>query len=373
MTEECATREPLMVEPSLRGAHVRFVVVVVAHAGIALIAAASGAVSFGGVIPWRITEWTIAALVASVFIVKFSRCETGPIFAVADDLLPGFTLLAVTLALATLAEGQTVLALEAIGLAGCGLALFAPRFRRDPLPAWVRTAPRLTIGVANVFVDNPTPHRTAAELVHSGVDVLVLNEVTDRFLESIDDLGGNVWFPHRIVDRGADPDYTTAVFSRLAFAEGSGVVVVPGPLRTVRVVIDVDGAPLQLIAMHLEANLERGGHPRWRAQMAALTAIAMQAPTRTVIAGDFNASVDRPPLEELLEHGYEDAHVALGRGLDLSLKLAPTGLLAAVGPVVRVDHMLTGGGVRAVEINRLRAPGSDHVPFAATVAIRRVD
>jgi hypothetical protein len=36
-----------------------------------------------------------------------------------------------------------------------------------------------------------------------------------------------------------------------------------------------------------------------------------------------------------------------------------------------VDHLLMGGDVRAVEITRLRAPGSDHLPFAATLAVRR--
>src|SRR5689334_17423863 len=104
MTQDCAMREPLMVASSARGAHVRFVFVLVAHAVLAVLAGVSGAVSFGGVLPWRITEWTIAALVASVFIVRFSRCDTGPIFAVADDLLPVITVLAVVLALATLAE-----------------------------------------------------------------------------------------------------------------------------------------------------------------------------------------------------------------------------------------------------------------------------
>jgi endonuclease/exonuclease/phosphatase family metal-dependent hydrolase len=235
----------------------------------------------------------------------------------------------------------------------------------------VRSAPRLTIGVANVFVDNRTPQRTAAELVHSGVDVMVVNEMTDRFLECIDDLGGNVWFPYRIVDSGADPEYATAVFSRFPLGDGSGVMVAPGPLRMIRAELAVDGAPpLTLIATHLEANIERGGHTRWRVQVRALIDVATKASSRTVIAGDLNASVDRPALDELLQHGYADAHISLGRGLDQSLKLAPRGPLAAFGAVTRVDHLLMGGDVRAVEITRLPAPGSDHVPFAATIAVR---
>ena len=185
-------------------------------------------------------------------------------FAVADDLLPLLTVLAFTLALATIAEGQAVLAIETIGLGLCGVAVIGPRLRRQSLPAWVPDVPRLTIAVANVFVDNPTPQRTAAELVHSGVEVIVINELTDRFLECIDELGGDVWFPHRIVDVGGDPEYTTAVFSRRPFGEGSGVVVAPVSLRLIRAEFDVDGTPLTLLATHLEANIGRGGHPRWR-------------------------------------------------------------------------------------------------------------
>ena len=201
--------------------------------------------------------------------------------------------------------------------------------------------------------------------------MIVVNEVTDRFLVCVDELGGNVLFPHRIIDIEGDPEYITGVFSRLPFQDGSGVVVAPGRLRIVRADLDVDGAPFVLLATHLEANLERGGHPRWRAQVASLAEIAARAPSRTVIAGDMNSSIDRPPVDDLLERGYTDAHVALGRGLDLSLKLAPKGPLASVGPVARVDHMLMAGDVRAIEITRLRAPGSDHVPFAATLAVRR--
>ncbi len=353
---------------SLVGAHVRFVGVLVAHVGLAAVAIGSDTVPFGGVLPWRVTEWMIAALVASVFIVKFSRCPTGAVFAVADDLLALVTLLALTLLCATMAEGQSVLAVEAAGLTACGIAVIGPRMRRDPQPAWVAAAPRLVIGVANVFVDNPTPMRTAAELVHSGADVLVLNEVTRDFLACIDEMGGAVWFPHRVVDRGAEPEYATAVFSRLAFDDTE--VTVAGPLRLIRVVASFSGTSFTLFATHLESNLESGGHDRWRAQIAALTEIASHAATRTVIAGDFNASVDRPQFDELLERGYTDTHSALGRGLDPSLKLAATGLLGGLGGVVRVDHLLLGGDVRAVDVVRLRAPGSDHVPFAATIAVR---
>ncbi len=371
MTGGCATHEPVTAPVSLRPARVRFVSVLVVQAALAVAAILSGTVSFGGVLPWRVIEWTMAGLVASVFVVKFSRVETGPVFAVADDLLPVLTLLALTLALATLAEGQSVLAIEAIGLGSWGIAVFAPRLRRQSPPAWVPHAARLSIAVANVFVDNPTPQRTAAELVHSGVDVIVVNELTDRFLQCVDELGGDVWFPHRIVDGGGDPEYVTAVFSRLPFGSGSCVMVLPGPLRVIRAHLDVDGTPLTLLATHLEANIERGGHPRWRAQLASLTGLASRSPSRTVIAGDLNSSIDRPPLDDLLEHGYTDAHVSLGRGLDASLKLAPKGPLAAFGAVARVDHLLMAGDVCAVEITRLRAPGSDHLPFAATLAVRR--
>ncbi|HEY1738476.1 MAG TPA: endonuclease/exonuclease/phosphatase family protein, partial [Acidimicrobiia bacterium] len=258
-----------------------------------------------------------------------------------------------------------------IGLGLCGVAVIGPRLRRQSLPEWVPDAPRLTIAVANVFVGNPTPQRTAAELVHSGVEVIVVNEVTDRFLECIDELGGDVWFPHRIIDHDGHPEYTTAVFSRRAFGAGSGLVVAPASLRVIRAHFDLDGTPLTLLATHLEANIERGAHPRWRAQVASLAALGAQAPSRTIIAGDLNSSIDRPSLDDLLERGYTDAHVSLGLGLDPSLKLAPRGPLAAMGAVARVDHLLMGGDVRAVEISRLRAPGSDHLPFAATIAVRR--
>ncbi len=371
MTDGRARDDSPAPSVSLRPAHIRFVLVLVGQVALAALAIVSRTASFGGVLPWRIVEWAVAGVVAAVFVVRFSRAETGPVLAVADDLLPVLIVVSLMLALATMAEDQTVLAIETLGLGLCGLALFAPRMRRDAVPSWVPDAPRIAIAQANVFVDNPTPQRTAAELIHSGVDVIVVNETTERFLACVDELGGDVWFPYRIVDLDGDPEYLTSVFSRTPFGDGSGVMVVPGGLRVVRAELDVDGTPLTVLATHLEANIERGGHPRWRAQVAALTDLAMHSPSRTIIVGDMNSSVDRPPFDDLLEHGFTDAHLSLGRGLDLSLKLAPRGPLASLGPVARVDHILMGGDVRAVEIVPLRAPGSDHVPFAATLAVRR--
>ena len=162
MTEKAPIDAPLAAAPSLGPAHVRFVSVLVVQAAIAVLAVGSKTDTFGGVLPWRLAEWTATGVVAAVLVVRLSRSETGPFLAVADDLLPLLLLLMLMLVVTTIVEGQSVLAIETLGLSAWGVALFAPRLRRDSLPPWVPEAPRIAIAVANVFVDNPTPQRTAA-------------------------------------------------------------------------------------------------------------------------------------------------------------------------------------------------------------------
>jgi endonuclease/exonuclease/phosphatase (EEP) superfamily protein YafD len=89
-----------------------------------------------------------------------------------------------------------------------------------------------------------------------------------------------------------------------------------------------------------------------------------------VVAGDLNTTTFRPKVQELLDTGLVDAHESLGEGLSASFKLAADGVLAAPGAVVRLDHALLSENVRAISADDLPSEGSDHVPFAVTLAVR---
>jgi endonuclease/exonuclease/phosphatase (EEP) superfamily protein YafD len=89
-----------------------------------------------------------------------------------------------------------------------------------------------------------------------------------------------------------------------------------------------------------------------------------------IIAGDLNTTRYRPEFQELLALGLSDAIDALGHGWKPSWKLRPTGVLGAVGAVVRLDHALVNADMYPVRIRDLEARGSDHLPFVLRVAVR---
>ena len=50
--------------------------------------------------------------------------------------------------------------------------LVIPRLISDRPPEWARSAPKLRLAVANVYIDNPTPEAAARQLTHMDADVI---------------------------------------------------------------------------------------------------------------------------------------------------------------------------------------------------------
>ena len=89
-----------------------------------------------------------------------------------------------------------------------------------------------------------------------------------------------------------------------------------------------------------------------------------------VIAGDLHTTIHRASYRDLEKVGLNSAHDDLGLGLRPSFKLAAAGILARLGPLVRLDHALTNRSVWATEVHDLDGAGSDHRPFVVTLAAR---
>ena len=75
----------------------------------------------------------------------------------------------------------------------------------------------------------------------------------------------------------------------------------------------------------------------------------------TILAGDFNATLDHAELRRLIDTGYEDAAATVGDGLRPTW---PQG--RRFPPPVTIDHVLADErcGVRKVTVHTI--PGTDH-------------
>ena len=310
----------------------------------------------------------VLAVLATVSASRLARVHGNAVLAVAQDILPLLLLPAWIVAPVALIEDHDVLAAMSAVLIGYHITLVVPRLRRTALPHWVERAPRVVLGVANVYVGNRTPDAAARQLVESGADVLVVLETTPRFRDAFDLIGGQEAYPHRVFDPDDGTAYAVSIYASRP-PQQMGMVSL-GELRAASAVVPCDATSLHVLGVIPTAVFEAGGYRAWRRQITALAQHVPLVHEPMVVAGDLNTTTFRPGVDELLAAGLTDAHESLGQGLKASFKWAANGFLGRIGPLVRLDHALLNRRVRALHVRELEAAGSDHHPFLVTLAVR---
>ncbi len=317
--------------------------------------------------------WGVVALLWSTVAVHLARrvlrLPSGGGFAIAYDSLPGLLVPAWVVSIWAWSTGHHLLGAASAVLCVYHLSLTVPRAHEVRRPKWVKGAAQFELAVANVFVDNPTPGRSAESLIAAGPDVIVINESNPAFLEAFEQADGAHEYPYRLTDPTDDGEYAITVMSKLPFQEGTGFVAI-GPMQAAEIRLRFDGSSLTVLAVHAFASLEQNGYVVWEAQMQALREHLAERPERVVVAGDFNTTHYRPEFMELLSTGARDAHDTLGRGWSPSIKLSATGVLSSLGPIARLDHAVFTDGLWPTHIRNLPAKGSDHHPFVVSLAVR---
>lgn len=315
-----------------------------------------------------VVEWAALGGLGVIAVTAVRRLHGNAALAIAHDLQPYLLGAAWPVMALSVLERSWWLAGAAALVAARHASLVLPRLRADRRPAWADEAPSLRVAVSNVYVDNETPGRLAAELVASEADVIVIAEWNARFAAAFSTTPGADAYAHRVDDPDDHSDYAVCVLSRLPLGEGSGMVSL-GALRAAHAVVRTERGPLHVFGLNPMAAVDPGGYDAWRAQMAELIALVPTLSHPFVLAGDLNTTQFRPEFRALLAAGTTDAHDSLGRGLSRSFRIAARGLLARVGEVVRLDHALLSSDVHAVDVRDLGRCGSDHRPFVVTLAI----
>lgn len=313
--------------------------------------------------------WGVVTVLAVVVLTWWSGVDRFAFLAMVHDSLPVVLSLAWVVGAYALYADWWPLAAAAAVFVGVHLAIVLPPLARGPVPAWVASAPRLSVALANVFVDNRTPDRAATALVQTGADVLVVAERTDDFLAGFRAAGGEVAYPSRLDGPADRPDYAMTIATRIGLLPGSEVVRAEA-LTAVRAVVDTGARPVTVLGVHLSALLAPGGFRAWRREIRELGEILATLTPPFVVIGDFNSSRFRPEFARLVRRaGLTDVHGGVGKGLSRSLKLSARGFLASVPAFTRVDHALVSPGLHALDVENLDTAGSDHHPFVATLAV----
>jgi endonuclease/exonuclease/phosphatase (EEP) superfamily protein YafD len=320
-----------------------------------------------------IVGWGVCAFLAVLLVTRRIQASTGAkanaAIAVVYDALPYLLAVAWVVLVGALLTAHWALAIAAGLLGAYHVALLAPRVVSESTPHWVERAPRLTVVVANVFIDNATPDDAARQLVACDADVVVIVESTPAFMEQFDRAGGDTAFPHRVTDPDDTSDYAVSVVGRRPMGPRSEMRDA-GPLRLAIADVDVDGVAKLLVALNPMAAVDPGGFDTWKEQIDALEAIVPTLPGPLVVVGDLNTTRYRPEFEALLTGRLRDGIDALGEGLSHSFKLGAEGALSSVGAVARLDHALVDDLVHPLSFEQLEPCGSDHFPFRLTMAVR---
>jgi endonuclease/exonuclease/phosphatase (EEP) superfamily protein YafD len=222
----------------------------------------------------------------------------------------------------------------------------------------------LHVMTANLLVGRADAASVVEAAATRDVDVLVLEEITPEALTALRAAGLRRAFPHT----AGRPEAGT--HGTMVFATGRirAVARLHTGLGSYAMDVAVPGGPVHLLAVHPRPPLGDAGS--WRADHGAVRQAARGAAGRTMIVGDLNATMDHAPMRELVGRGYRDAATQATSGWQPTWP-APGQLTrfgVPVPPLVAIDHVLLGDGLRAVRTESVTIPGTDHRALVAEVS-----
>jgi endonuclease/exonuclease/phosphatase (EEP) superfamily protein YafD len=306
--------------------------------------------------------------VVAVVTERTGRCGSH-VTAALQLLLPWWGLIAaVVVVVAAVARSWWLVIAAAVVVLGVAVVVVPKLARRRGGPPQTGSTRQFSVGLANLYLDNPEPEAATRQLLDAASEILVLTELTPHLLDAFDATGGRDRFPHRLHREPLHGEYEAGIFSVHPFTVAE--VHTEGELRVVDATVALPEGDMRVVVVHPEAPTDRAGFRRWRAQLRTLRELLAEAEPETIVLGDFNAGTLQPPYEALLTTSFRDAHDLLGSSLTPSWGVAP-GLPHWVPTfVARLDHLLVGPAVTVVELRDLDPIGSDHRPFLATLARR---
>lgn len=204
----------------------------------------------------------------------------------------------------------------------------------------------------NLRYDNPTPNEVFSMIGREKPDIVTLNEVSAYWVEKLAVLKGA--YPYQLIC--PPPAYIggSAILSRRPFADGFTPEC--GDRGSYgHVILDMNGRRLEVAAVHL-------GWPwpfaqPW--QVPRMEPLLADIGDTAIVAGDLNAV----PWSQTAQR------VARASGTEILRGVGPTYLDRRLPAWMRptmglpIDHMMVKGGIVPVNVRKLEAVGSDHLPL----------
>lgn len=294
--------------------------------------------------------WAVLAPVVGLVLVRLAGLDDGNVLALP---MAGFPLVAAGTVLLAVVFGVVRMkaAWLAAGLAVVQLAVLVPRFVPDGGEVG---AVRLRVGTINALAGR-VDAAALVELVRAErLDVLAVQELPGAGVRSLAAAGIDEVLPYQELH----PEQDTSIYSRLPL-HGGGLLAAPTTWGQTVAKVEVGGRAIRLVGVHTLYPL--GDAEKWGRDLAALR---VAAGPDVVMLGDFNATLDHASMRGLLAAGLVDTHAELGRGWAPTW---PSGWW--VPPLMQLDHVLHGAGLRGVSVGEHTLGGSDHRMVVAELAL----
>ncbi|MDK1472215.1 endonuclease/exonuclease/phosphatase family protein [Streptomyces sp. 549] len=167
-------------------------------------------------------------------------------------------------------------------------------------------------------------------------------------------------YPHRVI-AGREPAEGSALLSVYPLSDEREI---PASLSMPSALARVGDVDVRVQVAHPMPPMP-DSMTAWRAELASLRKVAAaRGDTRTVIAGDFNASADHAAFRRLLDTGMRDSARLLGHSR------TPTWPAATAPPLgAQIDHVLVSPGLVPRHVSFLDLPGTDHRALLVDLAV----
>lgn len=259
-----------------------------------------------------------------------------------------------------------IMALVALFVAVSHLWFCLPAATANARPAWADEAPSFTMYSANILYQNPDFSAVATDVLDRDAEVVIINEMTDAAFAVFDEAG--VFDRYRTVEYWPDRVFGELIMTRLDVSD-SGIDNIGG-MGVPWVVLDLEGTPAKVFAIHVGAPKNSGDRHVWRRNLDAIgSTVENRDGVAMVFAGDFNSTLWHGPFRRLLARGLTDGHDQRGQGLARSWR-SPVVPLRWLGPIMGLDHVLVSDDAYVASIDNVTTPGSDHQGLVTTVSVR---
>ncbi|MFU8850354.1 endonuclease/exonuclease/phosphatase family protein [Micromonospora sp. SL1-18] len=308
--------------------------------------------------------WLAVAPAAAWVVLRLAGSDRGPMVqAVAfTPYVAAGSLVPLVLALALRRRGAAVVAaVAALVLVGA----VAPRAVAAAQPA--ADGPMLRLLTANLLKGGAAPSRLIALVRDQRVEVLTVQEFTPEIAAELDRHGLADLLPYRVLN----PEVGTTgsgVYARFPLSDGGfrrnqgflftqayGTLAVPG------------APPVRVESAHPAAPYSVDVVPDWRTDLRGQPPATPRG-RLSILAGDFNATLDHAPLRDLIATGYVDAADAAGAGLLGTWGPYDGDLI----PPVTIDHVLADRRIAVRSVAVYPLPRSDHRAVLAELRLPAV-